>query len=152
MALGTYKGDGAASRSIGGVPFSPKYVAVLDAAANRAVQCFAGMSQAYQFDGDSGASNSITSLDANGFTVGSSTETNGAGDTYYWYAFNDSPGDIKTGTYSGTGIDKRNVLGVGFQPTYVSIRAASASAGAQRFGSQSGDAAFAFGGAAAAPT
>src|SRR4051794_36096870 len=151
MALGTYRGDGAPSRSIGGVPFSPRYVAVLDAGANRAVQRFAGMSQAYQFDGGSGASNRITSLDANGFTVGSATETNAAGNTYYWYAFNDVVGEIKVGSYTGDGSDKRDIPGVGFQPTYVSTRAASTSAGAQRFGSQSGDAAFAFGGAAAAP-
>jgi hypothetical protein len=154
LAVGSYAGNGALARAITGVGFAPEYVAVMDSGNARAVQRFAGMLRSYQFDGDLGIpSLRITTLDTDGFTIGSSNETNRNGDTYYWFAFNESPGSIDAGSYAGDGADSRNIGGVGFQPGYLMVKAdntVTARAGVQRFSSQNGDNAFLFGGAGAA--
>jgi predicted ribosomally synthesized peptide with SipW-like signal peptide len=148
LTVGSYAGDGTASRSITGVGFSPEYVFVLDSGNARPVQRYAGMSRAYQFDGDTGqATTRISSLDAGGFTVGNSAEVNKAGDLYHWAAFNISPGSVDIGSYAGDGADNRAITGIGFQPGYLQVKAdnsATNRAGVHRFSSQSGDNTFLF--------
>lgn len=123
LRVGSYSGNGAASRAITGAGFQPEYVAVLGATAQQAVERFAGMGRTYQFNGDTGATNRITSLDADGFTVGADATTNSNGATYHYIALNDRPANIKVGSYTGNNTDNRNLTGVGFAPAYVLIRA-----------------------------
>ncbi|MQA72774.1 MAG: hypothetical protein GEU88_00195 [Solirubrobacterales bacterium] len=122
LKVGSYTGNGT-SRAITGMGFSPEYVAVLGAGAQRAVERFAGMGRTYQFDSDNGSTTRITSLDSDGFTVGSDATTNSNGATYHYVALNDAAGNVKVGSYSGNNVDNRNVTGVGFAPDYVTIRA-----------------------------
>jgi hypothetical protein len=122
LRLGTYTGNGT-SQSIGGVGFSPEYVAVLGAGANNATQRFSGMTRAFRFDAATGQTTAITSLDADGFSVGSSIDANASGTTYDYLAFNDVAGRVRTGTYTGDATDNRAIGGVGFQPQYVLVRA-----------------------------
>jgi hypothetical protein len=122
LKVGSYTGNGS-SNSIAGAGFSPEYAAVLSATGNRAVQLFSGMTRSFQFDADTGTTGRITSLDADGFSVGSSAEVNSSGDTYHYVAWNDLGGTIDTNTYTGTGTDDRDVTGVGFQPDYAIVRA-----------------------------
>lgn len=72
LNLGSYTGNGT-SKSITGVGFSPESVIVMSASANQAVQRSSAMSTTFFFDGDTGGTNRITSLDADGFSVGNSS-------------------------------------------------------------------------------
>ena len=56
------------------------------------------------------------------------------GVTYYWTAFLERPGQMKVGSYTGNGNDNRSLTGVGFQPGYVMVMGAGATAAVQRFG------------------
>jgi hypothetical protein len=140
--VGSYSGNGGASQAISGFGFQPEYVAVLGAVAQPAVQRFTGMTRAFQFNADTGGTTRITSLDADGFTVGNSAEVNTNLSNYHYIAFNDVANTIEAGTYSGTGGDNRNFTGVGFQPGYALIRSGdtvTARAGQHRTSSLSGD-------------
>ena len=47
LKVGTYTGNGAATQAVTGVGFSPEYVSLLGASAQRAMQRFAGMTRAF---------------------------------------------------------------------------------------------------------
>lgn len=121
LKVGSYVGNGT-SQSISGLGFSPEYVMVASSDAAWSVQRFSGMSTTYQFDAELGAPERITSLDGNGFSVGSSLQANAIGTTYHWVAWNQVAGSIKMGSYAGNDTDDRDITGVGFQPSYVIIR------------------------------
>jgi hypothetical protein len=140
MGVGSYAGNGAVGHAITGLGFSPEYVIVLAAGAQRADQRMAGMSRTYQFDSDTGTTTGITSLDPNGFTVGTDAEVNASGSTYHYLGFNQNVGEMKTSSYPGTG-SSHSITGVGFQPAYLIIHAdnsATARAGAHRSGALTG--------------
>lgn len=141
LKLGSYTGNGT-SQSITGVGFTPEYVATFSRANDPAVEHFAGMGSTFRFEADTGAPGRITSLDADGFTVGSAATVNRAGTTIDYVAFNDVPGRIDAGSYTGDGTDNRSIAGTGFQPHYVMVRAddtATLRQGAHRSASNAGD-------------
>jgi len=121
LKLGSYTGNGS-GQSITGLGFSPEYVATLSAGAQNAIQRFQGMGRSFRFDADTGTTTGITSLDGNGFSVGSDAQANGTGTTYHYLAFNEVAGRIDAGSYTGDGADNRDIAGVGFQPEYVLLR------------------------------
>jgi hypothetical protein len=124
LKVGSYSGNGA-TQSVSGAGFSPEYAAVFSAGAQNAVQRYSGMTTSFQFDGDTGNAQRITSLDGNGFSVGTQNTVNSSGTAYHWIAFNDSAGLLDVGSYAGNGADPRSVTGVGFQPEYVMVRGSS---------------------------
>jgi hypothetical protein len=136
MALGTYSGNGT-SQSVSGLGFSPEYVMMLPANNQRATQRMAGMTATFQFDADAGIANGITSLDSNGFSVGSNNKVNASGITYHYVAFNEDVDEMDTSSYSGTAAS-HSITGVGFQPAYVIVRANGNRAGAHRASAVSG--------------
>ena len=87
------------------------------------IQRFTGMTSTFQFDADTGNANRITSLNADGFSVGSDNTANKNGTIFYYVAFNDVSGIVDANSYTGNGTDNRNITGVGFQPEYVMVRA-----------------------------
>jgi hypothetical protein len=122
LKVGTYTGNGT-SQSITGVGFSPEYLIVASAGANNAQQkasTFAA-TRAYDFTPDAGATTRITSLDADGFSVGNSTTTNTNTTVYYYVAWNAVAGKMAVGTYTGNGISQ-SISGVGFLPAYVIVK------------------------------
>lgn len=134
MTLGTYTGNNT-SQSITGLGFSPEYVMVLGATNERAVQRMPAMARTYEFEGDNGSTTGITSLDPNGFSVGSDDEVNNNAITYHYVAFNQDVDEIDTSSYTGNGAASRSITGVGFEPDYAIVRAFNTS-GAQREGVQ----------------
>jgi hypothetical protein len=123
LKVGSYTGNGT-SQSITGVGFSPEYVIALSEGPDAAVQRFSGMTTSFQFAGtDVGAPDRITSLDADGFSVGANAEVNTTGTKYHYVALNDLAGSIDMSSYVGDGADNRSITGVGFQPQYVIVRA-----------------------------
>lgn len=135
ITSGSYVGDGAASRAIGGIGFKPDAVIIKGDTGQVAVMRINTMA------GDStkplaGASaltvNLITSLDANGFTVGSASAVNSSGVTYHWIAFQAAAGALGTGSYMGNGGASQSISGLGFSPAYAIVMSASSHWAVQR--------------------
>ena len=68
------------------------------------------------------STNYITALGTDGFTVGTDNRVNRSDDLYHYVAWNEIPGKIDVGTYTGNGADNRNITGVGFQPDFVMVQ------------------------------
>jgi hypothetical protein len=134
MTLGTYTGNNT-SQSITGLGLSPDYVMILGATTERAVQRMAPMGRTYEFESDNGSNNAITSLDANGFSLGADDAVNNNAVTYHYVAFNEDVDEMDTSSYTGNGAASRNITGVGFQPDYAIVRAFN-TGGTQREGVQ----------------
>lgn len=66
-------------------------------------------------------SGGVTSLDADGFSLGTDARVNANGTTYYYVALGDPTSDIFTGTYTGNGSAGHGITGVGFAPNAVLI-------------------------------
>lgn len=126
VKLGTYTGNGT-SQSITGAGFSPEYAMVLGAGARYSRQRYAGGTLGWGFDADAGASDEITSLGSDGFSVGAAPNVNANGETYHYVALNEVAGTSDAGSYAGTGTDDTPITGVGFQPDYVFLRAHNSS-------------------------
>jgi hypothetical protein len=143
MSVGSYTGNGAASRTISGAGFQPELAFVMSAAGNQATQRYSGMTRSFPFGTGTGSTTAITGFAANGFTVGNSAETNTNGTTYHYVAFNDVAGSVASNTYAGNGGDNRNIGGLAFQPDYLMIRSGDTvigRAGHQRAASLTGNA------------
>lgn len=121
MKVGTYTGN-ATGQSITGLGFSPELVILMGNNAQRSVLHFAG-GRTYRFDTGTSILSGVTSMDADGFTVGTALETNAATTAYHYVAFNDFANSIDVSSYAGDGTDNRNVTTPGFQPEYALIRA-----------------------------
>lgn len=121
LATGTYSGNGADNRAITGVGFQPDVVFIKCDCTQFALARTSTMAgDATKVLGNAGglAPNHVQTLDADGFTVGNSTNVNVSGNTYYWTAFK-AGDELKLGTYVGDGTDNRSITGVGFQPVWV---------------------------------
>jgi hypothetical protein len=123
MSVGTYTGNGAASRSFTGLGYSPEAVILMGNNAQRAVSRLSGSTRSYGFDASTGTTTGVTSLDADGFSVGNAVEANANGVAYHYVAFNDVANSIDVASYTGNNSDSRDITTVGFQPEYVLIRA-----------------------------
>ena len=137
MQMGNYIGNGAA-RSFTGVGFSPEYVMVLPEGTGRAVSRASGQGTSFQFDADTGNAARVTSLDADGFSVGTSADVNTSGQNYHWIAWNRRGGLSEMTTYNGTGSAGLTAY-TGFQPAYAITRrndTTTASEAHQRIDSQ----------------
>jgi hypothetical protein len=121
MKVGSYTGNGT-SQAVTGVGFAPESVIVLGGNAQRAVTRFAGMARTYGLEANTGVTTGVSSLDADGFSVGNAVETNANGVTYHYVAFNDVANSVDVGSYAGNNTDDRAITAVGFQPEYVLIR------------------------------
>lgn len=140
LEIGSYTGNGSATRTVTGVGFSPEYLAVLTTTAAAPVETFEGMTGSYRFDTGAVSTNQIKSLDATGFTVGSDATVNASGTSYAYLAFNETPGVIEVGSYTGNGADNRNIAGVGFSPDWLNVRQAANRRGIHRPAALTGDA------------
>ncbi|MFH1390596.1 MAG: Ig-like domain-containing protein [Candidatus Margulisiibacteriota bacterium] len=133
MRSGYYVGSGV-PRSITGLGLSPDLVIIkADTAAGRAVwrsSAMASDSTAYFENAAYNYSGAITTLNTDGFSLGTDPGVNAANIRYTWVAFSGSGGnDFKVGSYTGTGADDRNITGLGFQPNLAVIKRDGASLG-----------------------
>lgn len=135
MAAGSYSGNGSDNRSID-VGFQPDVVIV------KASTAVTGTMRTSTMSGDiakplTGATaltaNTIQSLTANGFTIGTNAQVNTSGTTYYWQAFKAQSGVLKAGSYTGDGQATKAVTGAGLAPEYVAVLPATAQRANQRF-------------------
>ena len=90
--------------------------------AQRAVLHFAG-GRTYRFDAGTSIASGVTSMDADGFTVGNAVEANANGIAYHYVAFNDVANSIDVSSYAGNGHRQPSIATLGFQPEYALVRA-----------------------------
>ena len=136
LTVGTYTGNGTAGRTVTGLGFSPEALFVFDAGNQEAVFTnSAAGGNAFDFNNSTNAT-WIPSLDANGFTLGADDRVNGSGRTYHYVALNEIPGWMDVGSYTGDGVDNRNITGIGFQPEWVVVKNTAGDGVVQHFDSQ----------------
>ena len=118
MITGTYTGTGIDNRTYTGLGFRPEAIIVIQPGSSTSTPSYiktsamAGDSAKSMYNATALQSNYIQSLDAQGFTVGTNLNTNGA--VYHWIAF--GAGDnIDVGAYNGNG-STQTVSSVGFSP------------------------------------
>ena len=149
MAQGSYVGTGVV-RSIASIGFAPDLVLIKDNAANYAVfriRQMAGDTTAYLAAATADFAGGVTSLDSDGFSLGTSTIVNTSGNTYHWQAFGNaySPdtssgaADFATGVYYGSGTDNRTIADMPFQPDFVTTKRNNTTAGVFRTSAVAGD-------------
>jgi uncharacterized repeat protein (TIGR01451 family) len=148
VSTGMYTGDGALTRSIAGVGFRPDVVILQGddgvPATVKSTSMPGSASKELAWDNPM-YTNTLTSLDADGFTVSPDGWLNLPGNNYYWVAFKTAPGNLVVGSYDGDGSDNRAITGLGFEPRYTMILPESYNQASQRFPLQIGDASIAFG-------
>lgn len=123
--VGSYSGTGVA-QSITGVGFQPDIVIVKNiTAGGQAVirtSTMAASSFKNLYAGTYSATGSrFSTLDADGFSVGTFAEVNSASTTYYYMAWKATAGYLAVGTYNGDGSGSRNITGLGLNPGYVIV-------------------------------
>lgn len=128
IKTGSYTGDGSDPKSITGVGFQPKFLIISATTGTgdpsgtiwKSTDMPTGATGQSASFGDNGRDivGTISSLDADGFTVRSQKNLNGT--TYYYLAL--AGNDVKTGTYTGNATDNRNITGIGFFPKWVIIQ------------------------------
>jgi len=125
FANGTFTGTGA-SKIIDTVGFKPELVIIRVNSATALtstsfrVASMTGDKTASLFGSIANFAGGITSLNENGFTVGTGVECNENLKTVYWVAFaKDGSNDFDTGTYVGNAIAGRTIAVNGFDPGLV---------------------------------
>ncbi|HLF71104.1 MAG TPA: hypothetical protein VI759_02995 [Dehalococcoidia bacterium] len=121
LATGSFAGDGVDNRTITGVGFTPDVVIVkCDCGQDGVVRTSTMVGDASKVISTTSAlaADQVQSLDATGFTVGTSLRVNGSGNTYHWIAMQAGT-NLNVGSYAGNATDNRSITGVGFQPAWV---------------------------------
>lgn len=123
---GSYVGDGAATRSITAIGFQPDIVAIAETTGTTSGICkmtsMGGTVSKVLTGGN--RTNAITSLDADGFSLGNEVpnNVNVTGRTYHFFAFKQAIGTIFQTSYVGNGIDDRDIVqGDPFAPKMVVV-------------------------------
>lgn len=119
VKVGTYTGTGAVL-SVTGFGFQPKFLVLKgDAATNAFYKTDQEAANEYgkMSGGITSSANYIRTLDADGFTLGNSTDLNNSGVTYYYFAFGGT--SVVTGNYTGDGGTNRDLSVTTFTPCYV---------------------------------
>ena len=149
MAQGSYSGNGA-TRSISGVGFRPNLVMINGEGSTYAVfrtDQMKGDATTYFASATADFTGGITSLDDDGFSLGTNGTVNTSSTIYHWQAFggafnpddNGGSADFATGAYYGNGIDSRNIKDIPFQPDLVVIKRNGASLATVRTSLYTGD-------------
>jgi hypothetical protein len=149
MDSGTYTGTGS-NFSVTGLSFAPDLVIIKDNAASSTVfrtRLMRGDITAYTGLATTDFTLGITSLNTDGFSIGTRTIVNRSGGTYQWQAFgnafnpytNSGASDFAIGVLYGNGIDNRSITRTPFQPDFVVTKRNGASAAVLRTSIQSGD-------------
>jgi hypothetical protein len=141
MAKGSYTGNGT-SQSVTGLTFQPDLVIIkhhdqaTDQYAVFRTKDMKGDSTAYFAVATVNFTGGITSLNSDGFSVGSNATVNTSSDTYYWTAYGNAwdmedfsgAADFMVGFYVGDGQDNRDVNFLPFEPDLLVVKRSNATA------------------------
>jgi hypothetical protein len=149
MTSGTYTGNGT-SQVFSDVGFTPDLVIIKGDTTQAGVfrtRVMAGDTTAYLDAASATFAGGITTLQPNGFTIGSNASVNSTGVTYYWTAYGNAykpelgtgAADFIIGAYTGNATDTRNITRLPFSPDLVAVKQNGATAGTWRTTEHSGD-------------
>ena len=141
--FGAYSGTGAA-QSFSGLGLSPNMVvSKVDATSARGVWITSSntTNDSMKFENVANLSGAFTSLDSDGFTLGTNGTVNTSASRYYWFAFKSTTNIFAVGTYTtgGSPSDNRSITGVGFMPSMVWIKSNATQNAALRMPTNVGD-------------
>ena len=137
FAIGTLTGNGSTTRIIDHLGFAPSMVVIKRPITTAALAAWRSSAMETNVAAYFSATASSTdggifrTLDANGFTIGSSTVTNTVNVTYEWFAFKEGL-YFDVGSYTGNGVTDREITGLGFSPDFVWIKRDSAHGGVHK--------------------
>ena len=121
---GSYTGDAFDNKHITGLGFKPDIVIIkADALQDPVITTSSMPAYSSKRLGSTAAAlvaNNIKTLDTDGFTIGTDAQVNASSTAYYWVAFRAGAGELKVGSYQGTGV-AHGITGVGFQPSWVVV-------------------------------
>ncbi len=124
LDVGMYTGNGT-SQNVNNLGFQAETAFVLGESGSQLVFRNSQNANTFDLSNNGPYASGITSLNANSFSVGSSTATNQSSIAYHYFALNETSSYFKTGTYTGNGSDNRNITGVGFESEFVIVKATS---------------------------
>ena len=141
FAVGSYTGDGNDNRNLDVVGFQPTILWIKDGTNGERV-----VWRVAENTGDdslhvhalANIANAIQSFRPTGFQVGTSVHVNTLNQTYYWVAFKDVANFIETGSYTGNGVDDRDIT-VGFDSDLVFVKGDTAQYAVLRTDTMAGD-------------
>lgn len=110
FAIGVYYGNGIDNRDIKELPFNPGLIAIKGTSSTAAtfrVSANTG-DQSNYFGATAQAANLIQSFTGNNFQVGTGGEVNREGSNYRFFAFAEGT-NFDVGTYTGNGLDNRDI-------------------------------------------
>ena len=119
MASGSYLANGTGGRKITGLGFRPDVVLVKGNDYDTGLTNTSAVMRTSTMSGDASkpmvldnnlATNQITSLDADGFTLGNDRRVAANGITFYWAAFK-ANANMRVGKYTGDGAASRAITG-----------------------------------------
>ncbi len=123
MCVGTYTGDGAATKTLS-TGFQPSIVigkrSTAVAAHFRTASMAANRTEYFTSTAADTTGTLIQSFSTTGFTVGSAD--NASAGVYYYIAFKTVAGLNNEGMYTGDGVDNRDITTVGFKPALLLIK------------------------------
>jgi len=122
--IGAFSGNGLDNRSIPDVGFQPDLVTVKRYTTNVACwrsSAMSGDTSAYFYNA-ANASNLIQALESNGFQVGTDAAVNALNNTYFYFAFKETPGYFKAGSYTGNGSASQTISSLGGRPNWVWVK------------------------------
>jgi hypothetical protein len=139
--FGNYGGNGG-TQSITGLGFAPDWVLIKESSAAESWRVFDNLRGATKRlfpdtnGAESAASDSLTSFDSDGFSLGSSSGVNENGQTYIYMAYKqnatlstEKENSFNITTYTGNATDNRSITGVGFRPDLVWTKERSSTSG-----------------------
>lgn len=132
ITFGSYTGDATDSRDIAGLGFQPDLVFLLPASTQNAAARFSSQTgdASFYFSAAAAFADGIQAFNADGFQVG--TTVNAGATVYHYVAWKSVWGKRVIGSYTGNGVDNRNISGLGFDPRWVLIKNAGARAGVHK--------------------
>lgn len=140
FCVGTYTGNGAASRAIA-TGFQPDMVTVKRSTAVgahfRTAAMTANRTEFFTTSAADTAGNYIASFAPTAFNVGATDNVNAG--VYNFFAFRGGAGSFAQGTYAGNAADNRNITGLGFQPDLVLVKNSTSNTANNRRSIMSGD-------------
>lgn len=150
IQTGYYVGNASDNKAITGLGFSPDMVLIKDntAGGNAGVllKTSSMPSETTLTLAETDAvltTNTIQSLDSDGFTIGTNADVNTANEFYYYVAFDGSDcsasGTFCVGSYTGNGTSQ-SLTSVGFQPDLVMVKRSGATQGVWKSSSMAGTA------------
>ncbi len=122
--VGSYSGNGT-SKTISSVGFQSETAFVLSEGAQQLVVRTDQNTNTFDLTTGAAISTGVTGFSSTGFTVSSSATVNQSGSIYHYFSLDAAADYFKTGTYTGNGVDSRNITGVGFEPEFVITKATS---------------------------